>query len=374
MHYIKFLLTFFAVWFSNINLTYAKLITPPTLAAPTHSSVVLQIEFSSMSDQASILLEHLPSNNQAVRPQIVISKPTKIEETTANPTTYVYKYLVDNLAPGEKYSYSSTLENGQKFSGNFSTAPLPNTKFRMAVMGDNRSGPKYWDKIAAGMFAHKPQLSVLLGDLAYKPDYEEWRKDFFLPNALELFANSPFVNTPGNHEKWKQNTMAFTSSPSGNLKEPYYAFDYGDITFVNINTEIDVSKNSPQWKFAEKILKESKNKWKIVIFHIPAYSFGGHKPSSRMKTMTSEVFEPLGVDIIMNGHSHFYQHNIVNKIHHFIIGGGGSPLYTPETSEYTRKSIKKYHYAIFDVESNVIEMKVYDYENKLIDEYTFKKE
>ena len=191
---------------------------------------------------------------------------------------------------------------------------------------------------------------------------------------MNLSSSVPFFNAIGNHEGWTQNTKAFQQSPAKKKENnSYYSFNYGDIIFLIINTEQNVKEGSSQYKLAEKALKKSNKKWKIAAFHIPAYCAGGHGENSNMIKMTKTLFEPYEVDFVFAGHTHFYQHNLVNGIRHLVIGGGGAPLYSPKKAKYTVKSAKTYSYAIFDVQKGKIKMTVYNIYGKVIDSLTLKK-
>jgi hypothetical protein len=63
----------------------------------------------------------------------------------------------------------------------------------------------------------------------------------------------------------------------------------------------------------------------------------------------------------------------VNDINHLVIGGGGSPLYSPKKAKYTVAQAKKYHHAIITVDENMIEVKVRDLDMNTIDEFEIKK-
>lgn len=67
-------------------------------------------------------------------------------------------------------------------------------------------------------------------------------------------------------------------------------------------------------------------------FHHPGYAAGGHGN----KTAVQERFQPLaeqyGVDLVINGHNHYYLRCVVNGIPHITTGGGGAPLYSPNMS------------------------------------------
>ena len=87
-----------------------------------------------------------------------------------------------------------------------------------------------------------------------------------------------------------------------------------------------------------------------------------------MKRITKEIFEPNDVDFVFTGHSHFYQHNIVNGIHHFVLAGAGAPLYTPKKKKYTVKMKKINHFAICNISPDKFKMTVYDLKGNIIDE------
>jgi len=183
-----------------------------------------------------------------------------------------------------------------------------------------------------------------------------------------LDARVPFMNAAGNHESWSPNTQAFTENIADTSgTQEYYSYDYGDIHFVCINNELPYTVGSPQYDFVAKDLAATKQPWKIVYFHKPAYGSGGHGEDAAMKAMTTALFEPNKVDLVLAGHSHFYQHNLVNGIPHLVIGGGGAPLVPPVDAPYTIKSAKAYDYAMVDVTPNSLHLVVYDDAGNVID-------
>jgi hypothetical protein len=86
-----------------------------------------------------------------------------------------------------------------------------------------------------------------------------------------------------------------------------------------------------------------------------------------MVAMTRNLFEPLGVDIVLAGHSHFYQHNLVNGIHHFVPGSAGAPLYKPKKAPFTVFQAKTWHFMVMDVSKSKIKVFVYDYQGVLLE-------
>jgi predicted phosphodiesterase len=282
--------------------------------------------------------------------------------------TYVHRILLENLKFGADYEY--WIDSKEKFKFR---VPNEEGEFTFANMGDNRSGTKYWRKVVANMGRENPDFMIFNGDLAYKKEYNYWIDEFFVDEAQTVFTQYPFYNSTGNHEGWNDNTQAFTQSTSISQEaRAYYSFERGDAFFLILNTEVGVGSNSQQWKFAEDQLKHTNKKWKIVVFHIPAFSSGAHGENKAMKLMTEKIFERNGVQLILTGHSHYYQHNLVNGIHHMVLGGGGSGLATPVKASYTLDQAKKYHHAIVNVNSERIKFIVKDLDMNVIDDFEIK--
>lgn len=170
------------------------------------------------------------------------------------------------------------------------------------------------------------------------------------------------------------NTKAFTQAPeSPSGTQDYYSFDYGDMHVLVLNTQIPTPAGMPQYTFAENDLRNSSRPWKVVICHIPAYCSGGHNEDANMKAMSSNIFEKQGVNLVLSGHSHFYQHNLVNGIHHLVIGSAGAPLHDPVNASYTIKSAKDYNYAIGDVTPTSLHLMVYNAAGAVLDSFDLRK-
>jgi predicted phosphodiesterase len=352
---------------------FSTIIRMPYVQSVTHTSATIMIE---STDTNNITVNYHKSGENATK----TAKTSYFVATENTPKSYVHRIVLDNLKNSERYSYK--IDNKSKIDSKitgitdeytFVTANKPSESFKFVVMGDSRSGPKIFDKITDKMASHKPNFALYLGDLAYKQDYKYWEDEFFIANNEKFIANVPFYNAVGNHEGWNINTEAFTDAPkSASNHKAYYSFEWGDIHFLMLSTEHSISTNSAQYKFALEDLKNSKSKWNIVAFHIPAYGAGAHGENKNMIEFSKNVIDKNNVTMVLTGHSHFYQHNKVNDISHFVLGGGGSPLYPPASKDYTLKSEKKYHYALFDVNSNQIKMTVIDKDGNKLDEILFK--
>jgi acid phosphatase type 7 len=367
-----------------------SLVMTPYLQAVTTNSIYVLVETTSAE---SVTVEY------GLTPSYGSKAGTEsVEQTTER--TFVHNVKLSGLASNTLYHYRAVLAGDASQDASFRTAPDPGTNFRFAWLADVRSTKysSFWnisipgtnhffawfanygwglethDAISKRIADAKPVMSLYGGDLCYNSSYQAYKTEFFRPNERSLIANVPFFNTPGNHEKWSQNTKAFTqapASPSGT--QDYYSFDYGDMHVLVLNNEVDYSEGGPQYLYAQSDLASTTKPWKVVIYHRPAYCAGGHGEDIKMKAMSEKVFEPNHVDVIMNGHSHFFQHNLVHGIHHMVLGSAGAPLYALGTASYVVTSAHDYSYGIIEVTPSSFNMTVYNNKGKVLDTLVLKK-
>jgi predicted phosphodiesterase len=294
-------------------------------------------------------------------------------ETTAKPVTYVHRIQLENLKPGTKYYYKALQEGVDTELLSFTT-PKTSGLFRFGVTGDSRSAPKKFAEVLTEFSRLKYDYVLLTGDLAYKPEYKYWREEFFIKEMQDVASKYGFFNAVGNHEQWATDTKAYTQAPlSPSGKQEYYSVENGDFHLLILSTEHSLKKGSDQYKFVESELKRSNKKWKIVVWHKSAYVGGGHGDYKPGVEISKNLFTKYGVDLVLSGHSHFYQRNIVDGITHVTVAGGGAPLYTPEDTKYTQKSAKQYHFAYFELDANKISFKAINIDGKVIDDFTLTK-
>ncbi len=345
---------------------WAGLTMAPYLQAVTPTSIYVMVESTSKDP---VTVEYGTSD------KLGSTAKTKItSELNASPKAYIHKIKLDNLTPATKYYYRATLNNRKSNISEFTTAVEGAGNFRFAIMGDCRSNPKMHAKIAKDIIPFNPVFSMYNGDLCMNSSHNTWKEEFFIPEELELISKVPFFNAIGNHEGWTQNTQAFQQTPeSKSGKQEYYSFDYGDIHFLVLSTEHPCKKGSQQYEFAKSDLKSSNKKFKIVVFHESAYCGGGHGDNKVFRALSEEVFEKSAVDVVLTGHSHFYQHNLVNGIHHFTVAGGGAPLYTPKDTKFTKKSAKVNHFGIADYIDGKLTITIYTDKLEVLDKLELKK-
>ena len=175
--------------------------------------------------------------------------------------------------------------------------------FNFAATGDWACTSKTKDTVK-NIIAQNPELVLALGDLSYDSGAKCWLK------IIKPIAEKTKIAI-GNHEvesskKLKDYLNAF------NLKKQYYSFNYQNVHFLALSTEISYDEGSKQYKFAEKDLEKYSNDetidWIVVFYHKQAYSSGGGLPDETdFRKAYHPLFDKYNVDLAFQGHHHAYE-------------------------------------------------------------------
>ena len=301
----------------------------------------------------------------------------------------LHSFKVKGLNPDTPYQYSlktrlSSKNNFQKSVGPFMVKTLKGGEdFSFAMLGDSRTFPDDWAKVAKAVTKSKPQFAVFVGDMVTwgLNDYE-WEEQFFNP-AKDFFSTIPFYAVIGNHEA---NTPLFTkifSTPGGKN----WSQKIGTVLIIGIDGTMDWETDGVQTKWLENILANSKANFIFLTSHYPAYTSGGHgwlkdgRPGEKTTRLAQDVIMPLlkkyNVTAMFAGHDHFYERSEPDSgVTMIVTGGAGAPLRNkvknPEKQNpYSEVFAKKYHYCLLTVHGDVCTMKVITPENEIIDTRTW---
>lgn len=87
---------------------------------------------------------------------------------------------------------------------------------------------------------------------------------------------------------------------------------------------------SAEYNWLTNDLASTTKPWKILLFHEPGWSAGGsHANNTTVQTYIQPLCKQYGVDLVLNGHNHYYSRAVVDGVQHITTGGGGAPLYAP---------------------------------------------
>ncbi len=335
-----------------------------------------------------------------------------------------FRYVADlsGLPFDSTISYRVKLGGKLVREGAFKTRASAGKAIRFVAVGDLATGKPQQNGVAWQIAQQKADFMIALGDIVYSagragqylhhffPTYN----DVALPSpktGAQIMASLPIYPIIGNHDieaarlsaypdawaafyffrvpKNGPGTGAWTPAPSKNKKIATdfqnlagaefpamlnYSWDSGPAHFMALDCGAHVKADDPGLlAWIERDLKASKQPWKIVCFHAPAFHTSREHYTQQKMRLWEPVFEQCGVDVVLNGHVHNYQRSKplrfkpVGKrdksgrqngeltldetfdgvkdttpegIIHIVSGGGGASLYSqdfPKTVAYLQK-------------------------------------
>jgi hypothetical protein len=283
-----------------------------------------------------------------------------------------------DLLPGTTYYYevgnTTSIFTTASESYRFKTNPIPGVAVptRVWAIGDFGKGNTEQVAVKNSYMQYddssKTDVWIWLGDNVYNDgtDEEYQTKLFQLNGFSNVFNWLPFWPSPGNHDYntvWEES--AFLGIPYSNIPfedhqgpyydmvhvpteaeaggypselELFYSFDYGDVHFLSLNSEVfDFAQTfegidrMKQW--IEQDLQQNTRTFTIAYFHQPPYSKGSHDSDDAfelvMKAMRERVvpiLESYDIDLIICGHSHVFERSKLIHGHY-----GNSFSFDPST-------------------------------------------
>jgi predicted phosphodiesterase len=202
---------------------------------------------------------------------------------------------------------------------------LPNapSSLKLAVIGDNGSGDRREDELAAQMAASHKRFSfglvLMVGDNFYgsqKPADLEHK--FARPYRRLLDAGVVFQAALGNHDD--VSTIGYAPINMGGQR--YYTFVRQNVRFFVLDTNV---LDAAQLKWAEAALQQSTEPWKIAYFHHPLYSNARrHGSNVDIRVRLEPLLLKYGVQVVFAGHDHVYERLKPQKgIYYFVAGSAG---------------------------------------------------
>jgi predicted phosphodiesterase len=304
-----------------------------------------------------------------------------------------------NLEPNTKYFYRVVCTDGQgrKLEGKpltFMTAPGPNDAYSFAVIGDTQRNPVITGKVAKLMWERRPNFVVHCGDVVDDgASKAQWTGDLFRP-CNELFGRVAVFPCIGNHEKDHPHYYKYFALPR---PEYYYSYTYGNAEFfvLDTNTKRNLKSDGEQYKWLDKALAASTAKWKFCYHHHPAYCSddddygntwkgGSTYGDTRVRSFVA-LYEKYKVDVVLNGHVHVYERtwpirdgkiDQKNGVVYLTSGGGGGKLenFAPTPTFFKDQFRSDYHFCYATVHDGTFNLKAFDHEGRLFDQFALKKE
>lgn len=241
-------------------------------------------------------------------------------------TTYFYRVLsqeVKELLPYRPVLGNIVSTDIWKKPLTFTTLDGRQETLSMVMINDIHGKNDLQKKLLEMAPPQNVDMVVFCGDMC---NYINKQSDIFtgfLDTSVGLFASrKPFVYVRGNHETrgaYARNFFRYLAGPEGKF---YYAFTYGPIRFVVLDSGEDKPDTDVEYSglvdFDNYILEQKEwlarelespefraASFRVVLSHIP-FGKGGWYGSERLRKQLLPLLESVRIDLMLSGHNHTF--------------------------------------------------------------------
>lgn len=183
---------------------------------------------------------------------------------------------------------------------------IPSSHF--AVAGDWACRPETVATIN-NIKSKNPDIIFALGDLSYQKTGDCWL------NEISSLQRDKIKIIMGNHEEEPGIPHSLVTQYKNffALSDTFYSFNFQNVHFIIMDSNIPFDANSQQYSFVTKDLSSASQntslKWKIVLFHHPLYTSPTefYKGNDEMRKIYHPIFDHFGIDLVLQAHNHNYQ-------------------------------------------------------------------
>ena len=367
-------------------------LSPKLIDAAKLKIRLLGLKASALSFQTGPVLGYAGENFFTVSCRVNIPARVALKvngKRYASKPALFHSFKAKGLAADTRYHYSlkASLVGSDVVvsTGPCAVRTLPaGGKFTFVILGDSRTFPKDWAKVAQAVAKTRPALAVFVGDMVTAGRIDsQWDEQFFSPGK-NFFATIPFFGIIGNHE---QNCPLFTRIfPTPGDKN--WSQKVGSVLFVGIDGAMNWAPDSKLAKWLDGVLAKSDAKFVFLASHYPAWTSGHHgrlnkdgRPREKSLRQAQDVIMPLlkkyNATAMFAGHDHIYERSEpADGVTMVVTGGAGAPLYgkvknAKKQNPHSRAFAAKHHYCLLTIDGDTCTMKVFTPKGELIDTRTW---
>ena len=281
-----------------------------------------------------------------------------------------HEHRITGLAPDQVYHYRVTHDGQPGAIKTFATAADTCSPFNFVLIGDSRSGHITHQINANKIESISPDFVINAGDIVDHQDTElgnetVWQIHFNIERSL--MSQIPLYPVLGNHDTETEGIWERLFAPPsvGSGSELYYSFTYGNSLFVIVNTQEPYIAGTTQYDWLESALAAGQVDPEIlhifVAFHVPPYTAGDRGNNQVIIAQLVPLFETYGVQAVLNGHEHNFQHLEQNGVRYFTSGGGGASLDRKAVDiPQLVKFSQRFHYVLFNIDGADVSLEVFE--------------
>ena len=253
-------------------------------------------------------------------------------------TTYIHEGTLTGLTPKTKYEYRVGYGSDRR-SDWYPLETAGASVYDVLIYPDSQSGDySQWEEIVKDSAHRNPRtaLYISMGDLVDNGEQAyQWRTWL---NSIQLLSTRvPLAPMMGNHEMytldWKMrepkaylNYFDVPSNGNTTFDRHYYSYDYGDVHYVVLDTQLYESNHDDnhdvhhpdlydvQIRWLRQDLTNNTKKWTVVLMHRDPFQYAFDRPgASRAAGFDEEgvlfmpIFDEFNVDLVLSAHLHSYR-------------------------------------------------------------------
>ncbi|CAB9545087.1 hypothetical protein BROOK1789C_2168 [Bathymodiolus brooksi thiotrophic gill symbiont] len=259
---------------------------------------------------------------------------TKISEKAS----FEHTITLNNLSENTQYFY----QIAEKIY-TFKTAPNKNSNDASLfwVLGDPGNASNLLLNVKKSAYRwlennHRRQnfdLILTTGDNAYTSGKNQQYQEAIFNVHKEELSSVNLWPAYGNHDARRWAFFDIFDFPTqaqlggvASTTEEYFSFNYADVHFVFLNSEISAFFHTDAMiDWLKKDLSQNQSKWTVVLFHSPPYTKGSHDSDNLkdswgkmhyMRENVLPILEKHSVDMVLSGHSHSYERSHLLHCHY----------------------------------------------------------
>lgn len=205
---------------------------------------------------------------------------------------------------------------------------------KVGFMSDNHDRPDMLDEFTQSLVDKGVSLIVHGGDCVQNNGrvMQQWAVDFlsgFNPTtAMFPYGRDavPFAIVRGNHDG--EYTLAQLMVWAGGMKNPWRTFKHGHIFFVLLDSNFGQDFQTIFLREALSSQEARDSAYRVVVFHKPPYTnaWPTYAGEEYYREHWVPVFEEMNVNLVLGGHTHYFEAGQQNNVWYVVAGGAGGGL------------------------------------------------
>lgn len=298
--------------------------------------------------------------------------------------------VLKGLEPDTVYAYR--VGDGAHWSEwfQFRTASKDPAPFRFIYMGDMQNQILSEASRTLRMAfrqAGDAAFTIHAGDLVNRHDSDAEWGEWFAAGGF-LYAQTPQMPTPGNHEYVKDETARAGSSINGQWRRQFtlpddgpadvpagretnWYTDYQGLRLISIDSmqvDRDEAARASIVAWLDKLLANNPNRWTVMFLHFPLFSSEPGRDNPKVRAALKPLIDKYHVDLVLQGHDHGYARGAIgpngpsadNAGATYAVSVAGPKMYEVKPGPWARKSASRTQaYQVIEVTPKALTYRAY---------------